>query len=115
MKCKVPKLILQPLIENAVHHGIREKSSGCGTISVTCDREGHDIYLYITDDGVGISPQKISEIKNGHSIGYINTDRRLRLFFGQEYGLDIESIESEYTKIIIKIKDGSLHDKHIDC
>ena len=78
MKCKVPKLILQPLIENAVHHGIREKSSGCGTISVTCGREGHDIYLYITDDGVGISPQKISEIKNGHSIGYINTDRRLR-------------------------------------
>lgn len=115
MKCKVPKLILQPLIENAVHHGIREKSSGCGTISVTCGREGHDIYLYVTDDGVGISPQKISEIKNGHSIGYINTDRRLRLFFGQEYGLDIESIESEYTKIIIKIKDGSLHDKHIDC
>lgn len=105
MACKVPKLILQPLIENAIHHGIREKSSGTGTISISHERNGDKIFIYITDDGVGISPKKIETIKNGYSIGYINTDKRIQLYFGDEYGLDIESIEGQYTKIIIKIKE----------
>ena len=115
LRCKVPKLILQPLIENAVHHGIREKDCGTGTISISHKRQENDIFIYITDDGVGISADKIRAIKHGHSIGYINTDRRIRLFFGEEYGLDIESVLGEYTKIIIKIKDGLSDDKRIDC
>ena len=108
LSCKVPKLILQPLIENAIHHGIREKSTGTGTITITHEQNGNNIFIYITDDGVGISPEKLETIKQGHSVGYINTDRRIQLYFGDEYGLDIESIEEQYTKIIIKIRGGNL-------
>lgn len=107
LSCKVPKLILQPLIENAIHHGIREKTTGTGTISITHEQNGNDIFIYITDDGVGISPEKLETIKQGHSVGYINTDRRIQLYFGDEYGLDIESVEGHYTKIIIKIRGGN--------
>jgi len=110
MSCKVPKLILQPLIENAIHHGIREKATGTGTIKITHQQNGNDIFIYITDDGVGISPEKLETIKQGHSVGYTNTDRRIQLYFGEEYGLDIESIEGEYTKIIIKIPGGNSDD-----
>lgn len=104
--CKVPRLTLQPLIENAVHHGIREKACGTGTISISHERKGQDIFIYILDDGVGIPAGKIDAIKHGRSIGYSNTDRRIRLYFGEGYGLDIESEEGAYTKIIIKIKGG---------
>ena len=111
----VPKLILQPLIENAVHHGIREKINGYGTITINAVQKANDIFIYIIDDGVGIPADKIDTIKYGNSIGYTNTDKRIRLFFGDDCGLDIESIENEYTKIIIKIKGEGLYGKHIDC
>ena len=103
MSMKVPKLILQPLIENAVHHGIREKIDGTGTVSISHKTVGDDVFLFITDDGVGIPESRIEEIKNGNSIGYLNTDKRIRLFCGDGYGLDIESVEGKYTKIIVKL------------
>lgn len=104
MQCKVPKLILQPIIENAVHHGIREKETGTGTISISHKCENNDIYIYVVDDGVGIPEKKLKSIRHGHSIGFLNTDKRIRLFYGDDYGLEIESIEGQYTKVTIKIK-----------
>lgn len=104
MQCKVPKLILQPIIENAVHHGIREKETGTGTISISHKCENNDIYIYVVDDGVGIPEKKLKAINHGHSIGLLNTDKRIRLFYGDDYGLKIESVEGQYTKVTIKIK-----------
>ena len=104
MSLKVPKLILQPLIENAIHHGIREKPDGCGTITVSAKEDNGYVFLYITDDGVGISRDKMENLKNGNGIGYINTDKRVRLFCGSDCGLDIESAEGKYTKITVKLK-----------
>lgn len=104
MSLKVPKLILQPLIENAVHHGIREKPDGRGTVRISAKKDGDYVLLTITDDGVGISEEKIEKLKNGNGIGYINTDKRIRLFCGSECGLDIESVIGEYTKITVKLK-----------
>ena len=105
--CLVPKIILQPLVENALHHGILEKDSGTGTISVCSRRDGNDILITVEDDGIGMSEQQLQNLRNGmtEGIGYINTDRRIKLLFGDEYGLSIESAEGIYTKITVKIKE----------
>ena len=117
MNFSIPKITLQPLIENSINHGILEKDPPCGTISVKAKKENDDIYIYIRDDGVGISPHKIKEIKNGNTnrIGILNTDKRLKLFFGNEYGLTIEGKENEYTLVTIKIKGVKFYDKNYDC
>lgn len=115
-RCLVPKIILQPLIENAIHHGILEKDSGTGTISINSRRDGEDVLITIADDGIGMNVEQLNNLKNGlgSGIGYANTDRRIKLFFGSEYGLDIESEEGKYTKITIKIKERT-EDSDNDC
>lgn len=121
-KCLVPKIILQPLIENAIHHGILEKDSGTGTITVSSRRENTDIIIEVTDDGIGMDEEQLEALKNGQTggIGYINTDRRIKLFFGSEYGLTTVSEKGKYTKIIIKMKERTEdsddeYNKHHDC
>ena len=117
MNFSIPKITLQPLVENSINHGILEKEPPRGTISIKAKKENDDIYIYIKDDGVGISPDKIEDIKKGNTdrIGILNTDKRLKLFFGNEYGLTIEGKENEYTLVIIKIKGVRFYDKNNDC
>lgn len=113
----IPKITLQPIIENAMYHGILEKENPVGTIELTAKTEGDYLYLYITDDGIGISEDRIKDIFNGktHSIGIVNTDSRLKLFLGNECGITFESKENEYTRVIIKAKGVKLYDKNSDC
>ncbi|MDD6482964.1 MAG: sensor histidine kinase [Clostridiales bacterium] len=117
MNFSIPKITLQPIVENSIIHGILEKEQPQGTVSITAKKENDDIYIYIKDDGVGISPAKIEEIKKGETdrIGVLNTDKRLKLFFGNEYGLTIEGKENEYTLVTIKIKGVKFYDKNYDC
>lgn len=117
MNFSIPKITLQPLVENSINHGILEKEPPRGTISIKAKKENDDIYIYIKDDGVGIPPDKIENIKKGNTdrIGILNTDKRLKLFFGNEYGLTIEGKENEYTLVIIKIKGVRFYDKNNDC
>ena len=116
MCVSIPKITLQPLVENAIGHGILEKETPVGTIAVSAQESGADVFISITDDGVGISQSKIDDILNGktHSVGIMNTNRRLKLFFGSDYGLTIESKENEYTKITIKVKGVISDDKNND-
>lgn len=116
-KLCIPKITLQPLIENSINHGILEKENPVGCISVTAEQDNDDVYIYITDNGVGISEEKADDIKSGRteSVGIMNTDKRLKLFFGNDYGLTIEGKEGEYTRVTIKIKGVSLNDKNNDC
>ncbi len=99
------KLILQPLVENALYHGIKNKRQG-GTISVRARRKGEEeVLLEVEDDGIGFTPEKLTQLRaeldddsgeikleNGFGIGNVNN--RIRLYYGKPYGL---SIESEYT------------------
>lgn len=99
------KLILQPLVENALYHGIKNKREG-GTISVRARRKGEDeILLEVEDDGIGFTPRKLAqlraelsddsgEIKMESGFGVGNVNNRIRLYYGKQYGL---SIESEYS------------------
>jgi len=99
------KLILQPLVENALYHGIKNKRQG-GMIIVRAMRKGADeILLEVEDDGIGFTPQKLAQLRaeleddsgeirmeSGFGIGNVNN--RIRLYYGKPYGL---SIESEYS------------------
>ncbi|TKC18386.1 sensor histidine kinase [Robertmurraya kyonggiensis] len=108
---KIPALTLQPIIENAVIHAVEPKEEG-GTIWFRIFNQAEWITLEIEDDGTGMPKEKIEQILNertvqteGHStgIGFSNVIKRLRLFYGYEDVLMIESTEGKGTKVIIKI------------
>jgi two-component system, sensor histidine kinase YesM len=99
------KLILQPLVENALYHGIKNKRQG-GTISVRARRNGKDeVLLEVEDNGIGFAPERLAQLRAGlkddsgdirleSGFGIGNVNRRIRLYYGRPYGL---SIQSEYT------------------
>ena len=107
----VVKLTLQPLIENAIFRGI-EPSGKSGTILIHIFTDEEILYLVVRDDGVGIPEEKInglladSERLKGDrmsSIGMANVDRRIKLTYGEEYGLSIDSQVGKYTEITVKV------------
>lgn len=109
---QIPKLTLQPVIENSVLHGILEKDTKTGTIVLTGWMEDEDIVLLISDDGVGIPPEKLSTIISGNSAGsssggtniaVYNTHRRLQLLYGNDYGLTYTSRQGQGTEVQIRI------------
>lgn len=107
--CLIPKLILQPLVENAVLHGLENKK-GIGTVTINGFKEGNELIFEIIDDGVGIEAEKVKAINSGHDfqsssagIGIQNVNRRVKLYYGDEYGLHIESKKNAGTKIILKM------------
>ncbi len=114
----IPKLSIQPLIENAIYHGIKDKGD-FGKIKVYT-KSFKDYYLIIVyDDGLGISKDKIEKINKGFSqnlieneselinensgYGMNNVNSRIKIYFGEEYGLFAESAENVYTKMIVKL------------
>jgi len=109
----IPALTLQPIIENAVIHGVEPKEEG-GTICFRIFELESDVFIEIEDDGPGMSIDRIESILKGetsqnlgHStgIGLSNVVQRLRLFFGYDDVINIESKEGIGTKVVIKIKD----------
>lgn len=107
----IPKLTLQPVVENAILHGILEKESKSGTILVTGWKEDRDIVLLISDDGVGIDPETLSTIlkgdgqsaSGGTNIAVFNTHRRLQILYGPSYGLSYSSESGKGTEVEIRI------------
>lgn len=105
----VCNMILQPLVENAIEHGIMEKEDPTGTISVEVTETETHLVICVKDDGAGIPSSVLSELneryetkKNISGYGYYNVDRRVRLYFGEESGLFAESNGSG-TVITIRI------------
>lgn len=90
----IPFLSLQPLVENAVRHGLESKEGG-GTVSIVSEDVGHDVQVTIEDDGAGIDPEGLEELLAGRStgdhIGLVNVDTRLRQMYGDAYGLVVET------------------------
>ncbi len=100
-----PNLILQPLIENAIDHGIDLKTEGRGKIVIRGWSEGETMYLSVEDNGVGMSEEVAQSILTRKSKGYgvRNVNERIKLTYGAEYGLMIASKEGEGTKITVKL------------
>ncbi|MDF2788281.1 MAG: histidine kinase [Neobacillus sp.] len=113
---KVVKLVLQPIVENAIYHGIKERR-GPGNITISGEEAQGNLVLYVKDDGVGIPEERLcklneslavsfdslEETRNREAIGYgvMNVQARIRLTFGEPYGLSIESEQGRGT--IVKI------------
>ena len=108
---QIPKLTPQPVIENSVLHGILEKDSKSGTIVLTGWMEDQDVVLLISDDGVGIPPDKLSDIISGSGAGsgkgtniaVYNTHRRLQILYGSSYGLSYTSQQGQGTEVQIRL------------
>lgn len=104
----IPKLTLQPLVENALYHGIREKR-GQSTITVSFEDRGDDICIYVIDDGIGMQPQKLRQIQQGLNendrigFGMSAVQSRLKIYFGDQYGVHISSVYGEGTQVQILV------------
>ncbi len=100
----IPTLILQPIVENAVKHGILKKENG-GNINISIKQEHEFIIIKVEDDGVGMTKEKLKNILSEKSIngsvGIRNVDKRLKRIYG--YGLKIESEAEKGTKVYIRI------------
>ncbi len=117
LKMQCPKLSLQPVIENAIFHGLERKREK-GRISLMLEIVDEDLHICISDNGVGIDEKKLAELNerlNRVSVGYIvedgdgkkggialkNVCRRIKLLFGEQYGLHVDSISGIGTKVTL--------------
>lgn len=110
----IPRLLLQPLVENAIYHGILQADKK-GKITITAYREGSDIYFEICDDGAGIEEEKllhINEVLQGvrklenekEYFGLRNVNQRVKLMFGEDYGVQLTSELGQGTKAVLRIR-----------
>lgn len=110
-KYQTLKLILQPLVENSLYHGIK-MSRHKGKIEIRCEKIDEKICFYVIDNGVGINIDKLKRLRNEMEksennqtagFGLINVNERIKLNYGNEYGLDIQSVQGEGTIIRVEI------------
>lgn len=104
--CLLPPLLLQPIVENAVKHGVLEKIEG-GTVEITAIDNEIETELIVKDDGVGMSPETLSSLfnedNNSDSIGLNNVNSRLKNKYGKEYSLKIDSKLNKGTIVTMTI------------
>lgn len=119
LEVKVPRLLIQPLVENAANHGVANYR-GKGIVRITAKKNGAIVRVVVEDNGAGIDPDelelinerlnmndedyfKFEEEKRVGGIGLENVNRRIKLFYGSQYGIRIESKKGSFTKIIVDI------------
>ena len=102
----VPFLCLQPLVENAVRHGLEGKA-GTGHITILAEDNDAECVISVEDDGLGDDPERVRRALAGESvtesIGLGNVDERLRTAFGDDYGLVVETAPDAGTKVIVRV------------
>lgn len=110
-KCLIPKITLQPLIENALYHGIKNKR-GRGKITVSGEVREGKCRLTVEDNGIGMTEERLQEVieainnRNGNKRDFYalyNVNERIQLKFGEEYGLQIHSIYGEGTRVEVSL------------
>ncbi|MGH3330233.1 MAG: sensor histidine kinase, partial [Nocardioidaceae bacterium] len=102
----VPFLCLQPLVENAVRHGLEGKA-GPGRITIVAEDFDQECVISVEDDGVGEEPELVRRALAGDvsigSVGLGNVDERLRTAFGDDYGLVVETAPGAGTRVIVRV------------
>jgi two-component system, LytTR family, sensor kinase len=102
----LPFLCLQPLVENAVRHGLDGKPDA-GHVTIVAEDAGPDCLISVEDDGVGDDPERVRRVLAGDpasdSVGLGNVDERLRAVFGDEYGLVVETAPGAGTKVTVRV------------
>lgn len=119
MENVIPRLALQPIIENSISHGFKSAVSDC-ELSITIFRTEDAVLIKCSDNGCGMSEQELEDItvnlencvdyindkikeKSTHGLGIVNINRRIKLLFGSEYGLYISSMENAGTDVHIRL------------
>lgn len=111
MDYQIPKITIQPLVENALYHGIKNKR-GKGKIRVTGYQQEDKIFLQVEDNGIGIALERLEEVRKGinrqetdgkGSYALYNVNERIRLNFGEEYGIAIDSVYGEKTVVTVML------------
>lgn len=116
---KIPRLLIQPLVENAVYHGL-ERIRGKGVITLNASKTGDCITIEVIDNGAGMGKDELEKLnrrlamdndtyfrtlgeEKNASVGIENVNRRIKLFYGENYGLKIDSEEGGFTRISVTI------------
>ena len=122
--CMIPRFTLQPLVENAIFHGLEPKGGhGSVLLDISTDPDTGDVLLRITDDGVGMPPEQVAHLldepaegaekaEKFRHVGLWNVNRRIRYSFGEGYGLTIESEEDVGTEVTIRLPYQQKGDTH---
>lgn len=114
----IPKITLQPLVENALYHGIKNKR-GLGKITITGELEQNYLLIYVGDNGIGITEDRLKQIEakindasavEGEVFGLHNVNERIRLKFGNGYGIHVDSIygEGSTVRILLPLEKNTL-------
>lgn len=109
----IQKMTLQPVVENALYHGIKNKR-GKGMIRVSGRRDGDSVMFTVQDDGIGMTEEQLRHLRGviagtekneykGHGFGMANVEKRIRLKFGEEYGLTVDSVYGEGCTVRVRI------------
>lgn len=107
---RLPKLTIQPLVENALYHGVKEKR-GKSTIQISCQKEEGGVLIVVEDNGIGMRPERKKELEaaleSGERAGFglAAVHERIKLYCGGEYGVKIFSEYGEGTRIEVRISE----------
>lgn len=108
----VPKLMIQPLAENALYHGVKEKR-GKSKIIINCEKiKDDEVLITVKDNGIGMTPERLEEIKKSvdglskEGFGLNAVNDRIKLYFGDEYGISIESEYGEGTTVKVHLTES---------
>ena len=101
---KMPKLLLQPVVENAIEHGIDEKEEGDKKLFLSFKGQGDDVEIIVRDNGTGMEQEKAETLVTYQAKGYglKNVNDRIRLLYGESYGIQIYSAPGEGTTVIMR-------------
>lgn len=113
-ECRILKLTLQPLVENAIYHGIKNKRAG-GRVQVSGRRlDGERLEFRVADDGCGFSPERLAQVRGAlaaegpeagrdNGFGLWNVNRRIQLYYGKGWGLSIDSLAGEGALVTVSL------------
>ena len=122
--CLIPRFTLQPLVENAIFHGLEPKGGhGSVLLDISIDPATGDVLLRLTDDGIGMPPEQVAHLLDAPTgekekaekfrhVGLWNVNRRIQYSFGEAYGLTIESEEDVGTEVTIRLPYQQKGDSH---
>ena len=123
MGCRVPKLVLQPIVENAVIHGVRDMDDGY--IKIWAEGSEGELRLYVKDNGRGMEEEQDGPLsfgvsrRPGEHLGLFNVDSILRLHFGDAYGLSVRSRPGEGCLVLVRLpmkqEEEEKHGQDTDC
>ena len=116
---RIPKMTLQPLVENSIYHGIRVKEGKKGKVEITAKTDGRDAWIIVSDSGTGMGKSEIEEMNRSISLhddsfgyGVRNVNKRIELMFGRPYGLRFTGNENGGVTVIVRLPLQKIQDEN---